>query len=191
MTQTPPHPVVPPEPTRPDPVDDRRLGVRPANRLRHVRHPARRRSPRLLGVLLFVLAAAGCVSGAEIEALESRIEDAGYTEVGVGHTISTTGFDTVNIMAGKPSATDEGVDIARLVWHTYPEEVDEVVITLNGTSRYATREYMQEEFGPRQLQPNPDEDTDLGDIVEVVVVVVLIIIVLVKVLSFLGRFRRR
>ncbi|ONI91566.1 hypothetical protein ALI22I_08050 [Saccharothrix sp. ALI-22-I] len=126
-----------------------------------------------------------------MEKLESRIEDAGYTEVGVGHIVNTNGFDTVDIMANKPSVTDEGADIARLVWHTYPEEVDEVVVTLNGTTRYATREYMQEAFGPRQLQPNPDEDTDLGDILVWVVVVVLIIIVLIKVLSFLGRFRRR
>jgi hypothetical protein len=125
-----------------------------------------------------------------MDKLESRIEEAGYTEVGVGHIVSTYGFDTVDVMANKPSVTDEGADIARLVWHTYPEEVDEVVVTLNGSTRYATREYMQEEFGPRQLQPNPD-DTDLGDILVRVVVVVLIIIVLIKVLSFLGRLRRR
>jgi hypothetical protein len=142
-------------------------------------------------VLLFVLAAAGCVSYDEMETLGSRIEDAGYTEVGVSHGVSNFGFDTVDIRANKPSATDEGEDIARLVWHTYPEEVDKVVVTLNGITGYATREEMLQAFGPRQLQPNPDEDTDLGDILEWVVVVVLIIVVLVKVLTFLARLGRR
>ncbi|MFE9747106.1 hypothetical protein ACFYOT_19565 [Saccharothrix saharensis] len=149
------------------------------------------RLPRLLGVLLSVLAAAGCVSVAEMENLEARITDAGYTDVGVGHIANTNGFDTVTVRAINPSTTEEGADIARLVWHTYPEEVDEVVVTLNGISRSATREEMLQAFGPRQLQPNPDEDTDLGDILVRVVVVVLILVVLIKVLSLLGRLRRR
>jgi hypothetical protein len=155
-----------------------------------VRHPARVRLPLLLGVLLWVLAAAGCVSGAEMDQLESRIKEAGYTEVGVGHSVSTYGHDTVLITAIKPSATD-GIEIARLAWHTYAEEVDEVLVTLNGITRSATRDQLLEEFGPRQLDPNPDESTDLGDILGFAVVVVLIIVVLVKVLSFLGRRRRR
>lgn len=156
-----------------------------------MRHPARRRSARLLGVLLSVIAAAGCFSVAEMEKLESRIADAGYTDVGVGHIFDTYGYDTVTVRAINPSTTGEGADIVRLVWHTYPEEVDEVVVTLNGISRSATRDEMLQAFGPRRLEPNPDEDTDLGDILVRVFVVILILVVLIKVLSFLGRLRRR
>lgn len=156
-----------------------------------VGHRTRTRSPLLLGVLLWALAAAGCVSHAEMDQLESRIEEAGYTEVGVGHSVSTYGYDTVQISARKVSAADEGTEIARLAWHTYAEEVDEVVVTLNGTTRSATRDQLLEAFGPRQLDPNPDEGTDLGDVLEVVVVVILIIVALVKVVGFLGRHRRR
>lgn len=154
-------------------------------------HPARRRLPRLLGVLLCLFAAAGCMSVAEMEKLEVRVVDAGYTDVGVGHTTEIGGYDTVTVTATDPSATGDGIDIARLVWHTYPEEVDEVVVTLNGTSRFATREEMAQEFGPRGLQPDPDEDTDLGDVLEWLAVVVVILVVLVKVLSFLARLGRR
>jgi hypothetical protein len=155
-----------------------------------VTRPALRRLPRLLGVLLGVLAAAGCFSVAEMEALESRITEAGYTDVGVGHIMSTNGLDTVTVMAVEPSTTDEGAEIARLVWDTYPEEVDEVVVTLNGVSRSATRDQMLQAFGPRPLQPNPDEDTDLGDVLLRVVVVVLVLVVLIKLLTLLGARRR-
>ena len=121
-----------------------------------------------------------------MEELKSRIVDAGYTDVGVGHIVDISGFDTVDVMANKPSATDEGTDITRLVWHTYPEEVDEVVVTLNGVSRSATREEMLQAFGSRQLESNPDEDTDLGDILRPAIIVVLF-----KVLSFLRRLGGR
>lgn len=156
-----------------------------------MRHPARVRLPLLLGVLLWVFAAAGCVSRAEMDQLGSRVEEAGYTEVGVSHGVSTYGYDTVQITASKPSATDAGTEIARLAWHTYAEEVDEVVVTLNGTTRSATRDQLLEAFGARQLDPNPDEDTGLGDVLEFAVVGIVIIVVLVKVLGFLGRRRRR
>ena len=154
-----------------------------------MRHPARARLPLLLGVLLWGLAVAGCVSGAEMVELGSRIEEAGYTEVGIGH-VNTNGYDTVQIRATKPSVADEGAEIARLTWHTYAEQVDEVVVTLNGTTRSATRDQLLEAFGPRQLDPDPDEDTDLGDILVWAVAVILIIVVLTKVLGFLGRLRR-
>ena len=156
-----------------------------------MRSTARRRLPRLLGVLLCVLAAAGCFSLDEMEELRSRIVDAGYTDVGVGHVVDISGFDTVDVRANKPSATDEGTDIARIVWHTYPDEVDGVVVTLNGVSRSATGEEMLRAFGSRQLESNPDEDTDLGDILRPVVIVVLILVVVFKVLRFLRRIGRR
>jgi hypothetical protein len=156
-----------------------------------VRHPAPARFPLLPGVLLWVLAAAGCVSHAAMDQLGSRIEEAGYTEVGVSHAVSTYGYDTVQIWATTPSVVDEGAEIARLTWHTYAEAVDEVVVNLNGTTRSATRDQLLEAFGPRQLDPDPDDGTDLGDILAWVVVVILIIVVLVEVLGFLRRLRRR
>lgn len=156
-----------------------------------MRHPDRARSPLLPGVLLWVLAAAGCVSLAEMDRLGSRIEEAGYTEVGVGHSVSSFGYDTVRISASKPAPTDDGAEIARLAWDTYADEVDEVVVTLNGTTRSATRDELLEAFGPRGLDPDPDESTGLADVLGWAVAVILIIVVLTKVLGFLGRRRRR
>lgn len=145
----------------------------------------------LPGALLCVLAAAGCVSGAAMDQLGSRVEESGYTQVGVGHAVGTFGYDTVQITAYHPSTTDDGTDIARLVWHTYPEEVDEVVVTLNGMTGSATRDQMLEAFGPRRLDPNPDEDTDLGDVLGWVFGVIAVLVVLIKVLGFIGRLGRR
>ncbi|MFE2754385.1 hypothetical protein ACFXGA_20540 [Actinosynnema sp. NPDC059335] len=150
---------------------------------------ARARLPLPLAALLGVLLAAGCSWGAEMEALGARLQEAGYTEIGVGH-VNTNGYDLVQVEATKPAADDNGVEIARLVWHTYAEEVDQVAITLNGTTRSATRDELLEEFGPRQLDPNPDEDTDPVDVLIRVAVVILVIVVLVKVLGFLGRLGR-
>lgn len=157
--------------------------------MNHARNQARARVPLLLGALLCVLAAAGCSWGAEMDALAARLEEAGYTGVGVGH-VNTNGYDIVQIVADKPAATDDGTEIARLAWNTYAVELDEVVVTFNGTTRSATRKQMLEEFGPRQLDPNPDESTDLIDILVWVGVGILAIVVLAKVVDLLGRLRR-
>ncbi|MFI9008147.1 hypothetical protein ACIGNX_13060 [Actinosynnema sp. NPDC053489] len=156
-----------------------------------MRNSTRARLPLLLGALLCLLPTAGCVSGAAMDELGSRIEGAGYTRVWVGHSISAFGYDTVQITAYKTPATDDGTEIARLVWHTYPEEVDEVVVTLNDAGGFITKDQMLEEFGPRQLDPNPNEDTDFGDVLGWVVGIIAVLVVLIKVLGFLGRLGRR
>jgi hypothetical protein len=152
-----------------------------------VRHPARVRSALLL---LWVLVAAGCVSRAEMDRLESRIADAGYTEVSVGHSVTTGGYDSVRVLANKPSVADEGTELARLVWNTYVEEVDEVVVVLNGVTLGGTREQLQEAFGPRPIDQDPGEETDPGEILLWAAGVISTIVLVVKVLGLLGRRRR-
>lgn len=138
---------------------------------------------RLALLLFLMLSATGCVASLEeMERLEGRLVDAGYTDVDVGHSVTTGGHDTVLIRANNPSATD-AVEIGRLVWNTYVEDVDEVVITLNGVDMTGTKEEMQALFGSRAMTNDPNEETELGEILLVSFGVIAGIVLVAKVLS--------
>ncbi|MGW4112621.1 hypothetical protein ACWEFJ_17265 [Actinosynnema sp. NPDC004786] len=108
---------------------------------------------RLLGMLLCVLMAAGCASLAELSNLGSRIQDKGYTGISVRHNTSN-GFDTLAVAAYNiERRDDDGEAIFRLVWDTYPGEVDRVVVTVNDKTRSATAEELHEAYGPHEVQP--------------------------------------
>lgn len=107
---------------------------------------------RLLAVLLCVLVAAGCASLAELANLGSRIQAKGYTGISVRHNTSN-GFDTLAVAAYHVDRRDDdGETIFRLVWDTYPEEVDRVVVTVNDKTRTATAEELHKAYGPREVQ---------------------------------------
>lgn len=145
------------------------------------------RTVRLTVVLLCLVVAAGCASLAEVMNLRTRIQEAGYTEVSVNHN-TTNGFDTVSINANKPS--DDGAAVARLVWDTYPAEVDRVAVTVNGTTRSATHAELEELFGPRKIQP-ASSGISVGAIVGWFFLALLLIGTLITVLIVRSRRRRR
>ena len=62
--------------------------------------------------------------------------------------------------ANKPSVADKGTELARLVWNTYVEEVDEIVVVLNGVTLGGTREQLQE--GPAWREAYRDEVRPFG-----------------------------
>lgn len=110
---------------------------------------------RLSAVLLCLLVVAGCGALTEVVNLSSRIKDAGYSDVQANHNVSN-GFDTVSITARGGPADGDGEDIARLVWDTYPAEVDQLVLHLNGKEYAATNAELEKAFGPRKIRPDPD-----------------------------------
>ncbi|WNV84684.1 hypothetical protein [Umezawaea sp. Da 62-37] len=108
---------------------------------------------RLLGVLLCVLMAVGCASLKELATLASRIQNEGYLGVSVKHNTSN-GFDTLAVTAYKTDGrADDGEAIFRLIWDTYAEDVDRVVVVVNDEPRSATRAELQKTYGPRKIQP--------------------------------------
>jgi hypothetical protein len=118
---------------------------------------------RLWGVLLCVLVAAGCASLAELSNLASRLEDKGYIGISVNHN-TASGFDTLVVTAyNLDQRGDDGETIFRLVWDTYPEDVDRVVVTVNDKSRSATEDELREAYGPRKVQPAGESGS--GDVV--------------------------
>ncbi|GAB3007853.1 hypothetical protein [Saccharothrix stipae] len=118
---------------------------------------------RLWGVLLCVLVAAGCASLAELSNLASRLQDKDYTGISVNHNTSN-GFDTLVVTAyNLNQRDDDGETIFRLVWDTYPEEVDRVVVTVNDKTRSATEDELHKAYGPRKVQPAGQSGS--GDVV--------------------------
>ncbi|KJK47793.1 hypothetical protein UK23_19355 [Lentzea aerocolonigenes] len=108
---------------------------------------------------LFVLLCAaltGCASLADLATLQSRIQHEGYQKVSVYHR-SNNGTDTLEISA---SGSDPD-KVAEIVWDTYPEHLDRLVITLDGTGKRYTEADLREAFGERQVTEKPDDDADV------------------------------
>ncbi|MEU4445257.1 hypothetical protein AB0K14_23235 [Actinosynnema sp. NPDC050801] len=118
---------------------------------------------RLWGVLLCVLVAAGCASLAELSNLASRLKDKDYTGVSVNHN-TANGFDTLVVTAyNLDQQGDDGETIFRLVWDTYPEDIDRVVVTVNDKTTSATADELHKAYGARKVQPAGESGS--GDVV--------------------------
>ncbi|CAL9432905.1 hypothetical protein SUDANB95_02072 [Actinosynnema sp. ALI-1.44] len=146
---------------------------------------------RLAGVLFVVLLAAGCVSLADLSALSTRVQEAGYIGVSVKHN-TTNGHDTIAVNAYKTDdETDDGEKIVRLIWDTYPAEVDEVVVGVNDKVRSFTTEELEKKYGPRGVQVKEEESGSGTAAVWIAVVFVLLVTTLVTVLTVRARRRNR
>jgi hypothetical protein len=144
---------------------------------------------------LFVLlcaALAGCGAIADLAALQTRVQDAGYTNVSLYHR-SNNGTDVLEITASGPDPDQ----IAEIVWDTYPEHVDQVAINLSGTQTVYTEAELRDVFGDRAVTEKPDDDTDVMKsivtwlIVGAVVFLLLIVGVIILVVVLVRRSRRR
>jgi len=125
--------------------------------------PPSRTSAHVLAVLLCVLTAAGCATLKELSTLAGRVKQAGYIGVSVKHNTSN-GFDTLAVTAYRTSEReDDGEAIFRLVWDTYPEDVDRVVVTVNDKPTSATKAELEKAFGPRKIHP-ADDSSGVGTV---------------------------
>lgn len=134
----------------------------------------------------------GCAAIADLASLQTRVQDAGYRNVSLYHR-SHNGTDLLEITA---SGSDPD-QVAEIVWDTYPEHVDKVSITLNGTEKVYSEADLRDAFGERQVTEKPDDDADvmkslvkwliIGAVVFLLFVVGLIILIVVLV----RRSRRR
>lgn len=147
---------------------------------------------RLALLVLLCATLAGCAAIADLAALQTRIESAGYQNVTLHHR-SDNGTDLLQIRASGPDPDQ----VAEIVWNTYPEHVDEVSITLDGTATTYSEAELRDAFGERQVTEKPDDDTDvmksvvkwliIGAVAFALLVVGLIILIVVLV----RRSRRR
>jgi hypothetical protein len=144
---------------------------------------------RLLGVLLCVLTAVGCASFKELADLRSRVEKEGYIGISVHHH-SASGFDTLSVTAFKTTAQTDEEAIFRLVWDTYREDVDRVVVTVNDRRMSATKAELLEAYGPRAIQP-ADGASGLGAVAAWILLAFLFVSGVTTVMIVRRRRRRR
>lgn len=146
--------------------------------------------------LLLVLCAAlvGCTAITDQANLQIRIEDAGFSRVTTFHR-SINGTDILEVTAsGTGKKPDE---VAEIVWDSYPEHVDQLLITLNGTQKTYTNEELRSAFGERQITERPDDDADTARtiitwiIVAAVVFVLFIVGLIVLIVVLVRRSNRR
>ncbi len=144
---------------------------------------------RLPAVLLCLLLASGCASLTDVKDLGARVDEAGYTSVSVHHH-SHEGFDTLTVVAGGgPEEDNNGEDIARIVWDTYPADVDELRLELNGKRYKADTARLEELFGPRRIRP--DDSSGNAVLESVIGVAVFLLLIAGVVAIFVARRRKR
>ncbi|MEU0878372.1 hypothetical protein ABZ345_07240 [Lentzea sp. NPDC005914] len=146
---------------------------------------------------LFVLLCAalvGCGAIADLATLQARIQDAGYKNVSLYHR-SHNGTDTLEITASAENPALDDERIGKIVWETYPEHIDKLTITLNGSKNTYAEATLRDTFGERQITEKPDDDTDVMKslftwlIVGVVVFLLLGIGVIVLIVVLVRRSR--
>jgi hypothetical protein len=147
---------------------------------------------RLALLLLLCVTLAGCAAIADLAALQTRVQDAGYQNISLYHR-SNNGTDLLEI-----TASGSGPDrVAEIVWDTYPEHVDQLSITLNGTQKVYSEAELREAFGERQVTEKPDDDTDVMKsvitwlIVGAVVFLLFLVGMIVLIVVLVRRSRRR
>jgi hypothetical protein len=133
----------------------------------------------LAGLVLGVLALAGCETFAKMTDFLVAVQDAGYENVQVNQNTSV-GEDVVVVEVVTPDTTstpDEHADrIAELVWTEYPFPFAELRVAVNGaTVLETTAGDLEARFGerPESLVAENDGGVNVGAIIAVVVVALL------------------
>ncbi|ANZ39139.1 hypothetical protein BBK82_26765 [Lentzea guizhouensis] len=113
---------------------------------------------RRLGLLLLVcLALAGCGALSDQTTVHTRLADAGYTNVSTFHG-TNNGTDRFEVSASSSDQEKTTEQLAEAVWNSYPQHVDQLTVTLNGTSEVYSAEQLQQAFGDRHVTVKPDDD---------------------------------
>ena len=127
----------------------------------------------LAGLLVCVLALAGCASLADLGQLREDLDAAGYDATSLNHN-TTNG---VAVMSVDVSMTEEPTDadaerVAEIVWTKYPGEIDRLQIAMNGRLQLEmTDDDLRTMFGDR---PEGKADEESGGSSALTVVLILV-----------------
>ena len=146
----------------------------------------------LAGLLVCLLAVAGCSTLAALQDLSSEIQAAGYDNVNINHQ-STNGHSVLTIEAIRnETLSDADADkIAEIVWTTYAADFDELQVVLNGQFVLtAGPDELAAQFGERPAGLG-EESSSGGVNVTALVVILACAAVLAVVLVLVWRRGRR
>lgn len=141
----------------------------------------------VLVVFALVFALAGCAALADLGELRQDLRAEGYEVSGLSHN-TMNGHDVLTLTA--TSDSDDAERIAEIVWTKYPAEVDQLVVTLNGTQALdLSADELTEKFGERPESLGPAAENGGPNITVIVVAVVgsLLLVALVVVVWLRGR----
>jgi hypothetical protein len=150
---------------------------------------------KFLTVALSALVLGACAALGDVMELANQLQNAGYQEVGVQHS-NTNGYDVLLIEAvtTTPVATDEDTErIATIVWQSYPQDVNELNVRLNGRSTLvATKAELEQQLGPRDPRlVSADEGQAIPVLLISLTFAVGIVIAIIIVARRVRRRRRR
>jgi hypothetical protein len=112
---------------------------------------------RLSLLLLLCAALAGCGVISDLTDLQARLKDAGYTDVSTDHG-SVNGADRMEVRAASSDPMHSTDQIAEIVWDSYPQHLDQLSISLNGTYEVYSEDDLRKAFGERKVTEKPDDD---------------------------------
>lgn len=131
---------------------------------------------RLAGLLVCLLALAGCASLADLGQLRKDLDAAGYDATNINHN-STNGHSVLSIEISMPDAvpTDEDAEkVAQVVWEKSSTDFDQLVVAMNGEVRVdASADDLAGQFGDRPEDP-AREDEGSGSSATFVIVVLAV-----------------
>lgn len=130
-----------------------------------------RRPPRLVAakaglvaaVAVVGLAGSGCAGLGELNQLQDRIERDGYDVSSVFHEDFGSDENQVEVVAERgrgETGLDGQLEIAGVVWETYPRTFDHVLVELDDDSVRFSRGTLQERFGTRAERLDEQEFSD-------------------------------
>ena len=127
---------------------------------------------RLAGLLLCVLALAGCAALADLGQLREDLESAGYDATSVNHD-TTNGYSVLSIEVSteeEPTYSD-AEEIGEIAWRTFPGEIDRMEITINGSFGFAeTYDDLLVHYGERPEDLPGDDGSDDSPLTLILVV---------------------
>lgn len=135
-----------------------------------------------LVMFALVLALAGCTSLANLGDLREELKAEGFDASGLNHN-TTNGHDVLRVVATSDSGDADR--IAEVVWTTYPAEIDELVVVLNGEEPLdLSADELTEKFGERPeslgaaaVKSGPNVTAIVAAVVGALLVGVLVLVV--------------
>jgi hypothetical protein len=145
------------------------------------------------GLLVCLLAVAGCSTLAALQDLSSEVKAAGYENVNINHQ-STNGHSVLTIEAMR-TETLSGKDadkIAEIAWSTYAADFDELQVVLNGqVVLTAGADELAAQFGERPAGLGEESSSDGVNVTALVVILACAAVVAVILVLLWRRGNRR
>jgi len=151
------------------------------------------RAVRALGLLVCLLAVAGCSTLAALQDLSSEVQATGYENVNINHQ-STNGHSvlTIEAMRNETLSDKDADEIAEIAWTTYEADFDELEVVPNGQlALTAGPDELAAQFGERPAGLSEKSSSGGVNVTALVVILACAVMVAVFLVLLWRRGNRR